>query len=225
MLNNLILFMVLMGLKLRESFIIGRLPCYSEPIKFLYLHESLSRLKYWMYVSCQTFGCLVLLLICIDGSAQITGVVFDMETKRQIAGVRVYINPKGTVITDSRGRFVISQPCNGVTFSHVSYESRAYSRKELCDTIWLMPKLNRLDEVVITAKAPIVCIKRVRCLNMQNSLRPRRACSRSICSSSLILRGISTKRDASVLKRYWRIIDRVNEKGQSRFELCPFHLL
>lgn len=56
MLNNLILFMVLMGLKLRESFIIGRLPCYSEPIKFLYLHESLSRLKYWMYVSCQTFG-------------------------------------------------------------------------------------------------------------------------------------------------------------------------
>lgn len=106
------------------------------------------------------FGCLVLLLICIDGSAQITGVVFDMETKRQIAGVRVYINPKGTVITDSRGRFVISQPCNGVTFSHVSYESRAYSRKELCDTIWLMPKLNRLDEVVITAKAPIVCIKK-----------------------------------------------------------------
>lgn len=83
-----------------------------------------------------------------------------METKRQIAGVRVYINPKGTVITDSRGRFVISQPCNGVTFSHVSYESRAYSRKELCDTIWLMPKLNRLDEVVITAKAPIVCIKK-----------------------------------------------------------------
>lgn len=55
MLNNLILFMVLMGLKLRESFIIGRLPCYFEPIKFLYLHEFLSRLKYWMYVSCQTF--------------------------------------------------------------------------------------------------------------------------------------------------------------------------
>lgn len=46
MLHNLILFMVLMGLKLRESFIIGRLLCYSEPIKFLYLHESLSRLKY-----------------------------------------------------------------------------------------------------------------------------------------------------------------------------------
>lgn len=55
MLNNLILFMVLMGLKLRESFIIGRLLCYFEPIKFLYLHESLSRLKYWMYVFCQTF--------------------------------------------------------------------------------------------------------------------------------------------------------------------------
>lgn len=160
MLNNLILFMVLMGLKLRESFIIGRLPCYSEPIKFLYLHESLLRLNIGCMFLVRLFGCLVLLLICIDGSAQITGVVFDMETKRQIAGVRVYINPKGTVITDSRGRFVISQPCNGVTFSHVSYESRAYSRKELCDTIWLMPKLNRLDEVVITAKAPIVCIKK-----------------------------------------------------------------
>lgn len=43
------------------------------------------------------FGCLVLLLICIDGSAQITGVVFDMETKRQIAGVRVYILNSATL--------------------------------------------------------------------------------------------------------------------------------
>ena len=114
MLNNLILFMVLMGLKLRESFIIGRLPCYFEPIKFLYLNEFLLRLNIGCMFLVRLFGCLVLLLICIDGSAQITGVVFDMETKRQIAGVRVYINPKGTVITDSRGRFVISQPCNGI---------------------------------------------------------------------------------------------------------------
>lgn len=98
--------------------------------------------------------------MCIAVKSQITGVVFDMETKRQIAGVKVYINPKGTAVTDSVGRFVIRQPCNGVTFSHVSYESRAYGRKELRDTIWLMPKLNRLDEVVITAKAPIVCIKK-----------------------------------------------------------------
>ena len=97
---------------------------------------------------------LVLMSVCVGLHAQISGVVFDMETRRQIAGVKVYINPKGTAITDSHGRFVINQPCNGVTFSHVSYESRAYSRKELCDTIWLMPKLHRLDEVVVTAQGP-----------------------------------------------------------------------
>ena len=34
-----------------------------------------------------------------------------------------------------------------------------------------MPKLNRLDEVVITAKAPIVCIKRVRCLSMPRQFK------------------------------------------------------
>ena len=46
--------MVLMGLKLRESFIIGRLPCYSVPIKFLYfLYEKQDRdyLCVWKRVS------------------------------------------------------------------------------------------------------------------------------------------------------------------------------
>ena len=103
---------------------------------------------------------LVLMSVCVGLHAQISGVVFDMETRRQIVGVKVYINPKGTAITDSHGRFVINQPCNGVTFSHVSYESRAYSRKELCDTIWLMPKLHRLDEVVVTAQGPKMCVRK-----------------------------------------------------------------
>ncbi len=103
---------------------------------------------------------LVFMSVCVGLHAQISGVVFDMETRRQIAGVKVYINPKGTAITDSHGRFVINQPCNGVTFSHVSYESRAYSRKELCDTIWLMPKLHRLDEVVVTAQGPKMCVSK-----------------------------------------------------------------
>lgn len=57
--------MVLMGLKLRESFIIGRLPCYFEPIKFLYLHEFLLRLNIGCMFLVRLFGCLVLLLICI----------------------------------------------------------------------------------------------------------------------------------------------------------------
>lgn len=40
--------------------------------------------------------------------------------------------------------------------SHVSYESRALAWSELRDKVWLMPKMNRLDEVVITAERPKV---------------------------------------------------------------------
>lgn len=102
--------------------------------------------------------CLVLLLAYVYSKAQLAGVVFDMETKRPVAGAKVYINPKGSVDTDSNGHFVINQSCNSVTFSHVSYENRVFNKEELPDTVWLLPRLNRLDEVVITAQGPKICV-------------------------------------------------------------------
>lgn len=99
---------------------------------------------------------LLFLMGCAGCEAQLSGVVFDMETRRPVAGVRIFINPEGDAVTDRNGRFTINRRCSGVTLSHVSYESRALAGSELRDTVWLMPKMNRLDEVLITAERPKV---------------------------------------------------------------------
>lgn len=88
----------------------------------------------------------------IGYAQQYSAVVYDMETHRHVPGVTVYINPKGTTETDRYGRFTISGQCSGVTLSHGTYESLRLDNDEIKDTIWLMPKTRRLDEVVVTAR-------------------------------------------------------------------------
>lgn len=95
-----------------------------------------------------------LLITCFECRAQVSAVVFDMETKRPVSKVKVYVNPKGSVLTDSHGRFNFAGKCNSMTFSHVSYESRSLRRSELRDTVWIMPKMNTLEEVVIMGVRP-----------------------------------------------------------------------
>lgn len=99
-----------------------------------------------------------LLIHCLECRAQVSAVVFDMETKRPISKVKVYVNPKGSALTDNHGSFRFSGTCNSMTFSHVSYESRSLRRSELRDTVWLMPKMNNLDEVVILGLKPRISL-------------------------------------------------------------------
>lgn len=93
-------------------------------------------------------------MLCVVCRAQKAGVVFDMETRRPVDNVKIYVNPTGQTVTDRHGRFVVNASCHSVTFSHVSYESRSMHKTELRDTVWLMPKMHTLDEVVITAVGP-----------------------------------------------------------------------
>ncbi len=97
-----------------------------------------------------------LLIVSVNCDAQVSSQVFDMETHRPVAGVKIYINPKGSVTTDKHGRFVISQSFHSITLSHVSYERRSLNRREIGDTIWLLPRMNSLDEVVIIGQKPKV---------------------------------------------------------------------
>lgn len=100
-------------------------------------------------------ACLYVCLFAFDVRAQqLSAVVYDMETLRHVPGVKVYINPKGSTVTDNYGRFSVSDSCNGVTLSHGTYESLRLDKSEIHDTIWLMPKTRRLDEVVVTARRP-----------------------------------------------------------------------
>lgn len=96
----------------------------------------------------------VALLIADKCYAQFTAVVLDLETRRQIAGVSVHINPRGLVKTDARGRFAIDGPFNSVTIGRQGYESLALDSVELSDTIWLLPNGRSLDEVVIIGHRP-----------------------------------------------------------------------
>lgn len=96
------------------------------------------------------------LVPCLKCRAQTSGVVYDMETRMPISSVKVYINPSGRTTTDRHGRFSIGRACHSFTFSHVNYESRSLHRTELRDTVWLMPKMRTLDEVVIIGIKPKV---------------------------------------------------------------------
>lgn len=96
----------------------------------------------------------LVMLAAVECEAQFSAVVLDMETRRQVAGVAVYINPKGVVRTDMRGRFVIDGAFNSVTLVRQGYESLTLERSEMTDSIWMLPNGRSLDEVVIIGHRP-----------------------------------------------------------------------
>lgn len=100
---------------------------------------------------------ILLLLSAIAATAcraQLSAVVFDIETRRCVPGVTVYANPSGKTETDRYGRFTVNGDCNGITLSHGSFEPLALDKASVHDTIWLLPKMRRIDEVVIYGKKP-----------------------------------------------------------------------
>ena len=86
--------------------------------------------------------------------AQTSAVVFDMETRRQIEGAKVYVNPHGETTTDKQGRFTIEGDFHSLTVAGKGYESRSMAREELPDTVWLLPNGRRLGEVVVIGHKP-----------------------------------------------------------------------
>lgn len=114
---------------------------------FRLCHDSMFMKRRYIYF-------FLLLVPCIGCHAQKTVIVFDMDTRRPVGDVKVYVNPAGLTVTDRNGRFVVNASCHSVTLSHVNYESRSMYKSELRDTVWLMPRMHTLDEVVITAMGP-----------------------------------------------------------------------
>lgn len=95
---------------------------------------------------------------CTPCGAQVTAVVYDIETHMPVNGVTAFINPKGTTTTDRYGRFFFSGRVHSVTLTHVGYEKRVLYKSEVRDTIFLLPKLNVVDGVVIIGKKPKVSV-------------------------------------------------------------------
>lgn len=97
---------------------------------------------------------LISVMLCTACGAQITAVVYDIETHMPVEGATVFINPKGTATTDRYGRFFFSGQCNSLTLTHVAYEKRRMYRSEVGDTIFMLPKMNVIDGVVIVGNKP-----------------------------------------------------------------------
>ena len=83
-------------------------------------------------------------------------VVADMETRRPIRDVLVYLDKGDHVKLDWTCRFrLYHYKFKRATFSHPDYLKRVMTSEELnVDTVFLIPLCQTLSEVIVTAKAP-----------------------------------------------------------------------
>ena len=91
----------------------------------------------------------LLMVYSVGGRAQTKCVIVDKETGTPIRNVKFYADNGITAVTDYRGVLLVDSFFKSATLSHVSYLSRVVNRSELRDTIWMLPKENRLSEVVV----------------------------------------------------------------------------
>lgn len=94
-------------------------------------------------------GLLVCHLLFLTGWAQDSCVIVDKETGTPIRHVNVTTDKGERWTTDYRGRVAIRGHFTSATISHASYLTRIVERPELKDTLWLLPRENRLSEVVV----------------------------------------------------------------------------
>lgn len=83
-------------------------------------------------------------------------VVADMETRRPLRDVLVYLDNGDKVKLGWEGKFMLYHyKFKRATFSHPDYLTRVMDSHEFnVDTIFLIPNCQTLNEVVVTAKAP-----------------------------------------------------------------------
>jgi N-acetylneuraminic acid mutarotase len=113
------------------------------------------------YRSCFTILLFALTYLPFSASSQVLkGIVLDLETRKPISGVNVYITrlAKGTT-TSLNGQFHFAEPLqlnadDPVSFSHIGYETFRYSYADLRANnfrVLLRPKAQQLQEVVVLA--------------------------------------------------------------------------
>ncbi|MDX9846248.1 MAG: carboxypeptidase-like regulatory domain-containing protein [Tenuifilaceae bacterium] len=92
------------------------------------------------------------------GSQVLKGVVLDMETRKPIPGVNVYISSLGKGTTTSiNGEYHFAEPLrlnasDSLSFSHLGYETVSFSVADLSASsplVLLRPKAQQLQEVVV----------------------------------------------------------------------------
>ena len=91
-------------------------------------------------------------VLVLYAKAQDTIVVVDKETGTPIRDVNLTTDKGGLRQSNYRGQIAVEGDFKSATLSHASYLTRVVERAELKDTLWLLPRENRLSEVVVWGK-------------------------------------------------------------------------
>lgn len=103
----------------------------------------------------QPFMCmrrlLILSLLATSASAEAQQyVVADMESRAPIRDVLIHTDDNQDTRSNWDGTFSLHEGFGKINLSHLNYEKRYILKSELKgDTIWLMPNMNALREVII----------------------------------------------------------------------------
>ena len=94
---------------------------------------------------------LILSLLATSAGAEAQQfVVADMESRVPIRDVLIHTNDNQDTKSRWDGTFSLHEGFDKIMFSHLNYEKRYVLKSELKgDTIWLMPRMNALREVII----------------------------------------------------------------------------
>lgn len=94
---------------------------------------------------------LILSLLATSAGAEAQQfVVADMESRVPIRDVLIHTNDNQDTKSCWDGTFSLHEGFDKIMFSHLNYEKRYVLKSELKgDTIWLMPRMNALREVII----------------------------------------------------------------------------
>ena len=76
-------------------------------------------------------------------------VIIDKETGVPVRDVKVATDKGAVALTNYLGQVTVEGDFTSATISHASYLQRRVDRKEFRDTLWLLPRVNRLAEVVV----------------------------------------------------------------------------
>ena len=88
-------------------------------------------------------------VLVLYARAQDTIVVVDKETGTPIREVNLTTDKGAISRSNYRGQILVEGDFKSATLSHASYLTRVVKRVELKDTLWLLPRENRLSEVVV----------------------------------------------------------------------------
>lgn len=104
----------------------------------------------------RTVMIILLVAVCPGVMAQRWWIVTDAETGVPVRDVQVFFNGDKTrrVVTDYRGTVILPDTARFIQMSHPKYETLMADTATVRDTVFLLPNIRRLNELVVVGHRP-----------------------------------------------------------------------